>query len=118
MQLQSTLSYLQIALTAMNILILAYAFLRFLSKPHTDLEDRVAGLEAKYREIEGSLRQGNDRFRAQGDTTDVLITCMMALIDFELAFCATSNYSKTKDLEKAQEDLRQHLSKRKTLDWI
>lgn len=110
--IQTLLPILQIVLTSANILVLGYAFMRFLSKPHNTLENRVTALELETKEMKQSLLQGNDRFRAQEDTNEVMMICMLALIDFELSYCAHTNYDHTEDLIKAKNLLREHLARK------
>ena len=112
MNTQAVLPIFQLILTAMNICILGFAFFKFLGKPHTSLEQRVNEHDVKIREIETSLLQGNDRFREQESTNEVIQQCMLALIDFELAYCIHTNYGDTEDLMKAKEVLRKHLSRK------
>lgn len=100
--------FLQIA----QVVALIYAGYKFTRKPHDSLEQRVTELEVKQKETDLALKQGNDRFRHNRSTTEVLMICMLALIDFELAFCSQTNYSKTEDLLKAKNLLREHLAKK------
>ncbi len=107
------LPYLQIILTSCNIIVFVTIFVRFINKPHTTLESRVTALEVKQKEIEDSLKQGNDRFRNEASTIEVMQICMLALIDFELSFCAHNNYTHTEDLLKAKNLLQEHLARGK-----
>lgn len=106
------LPYLQIILTLMNICVLGFAFFKFLGKPHATLEGRINVIEVELKEIKQSLLQGNDRFRDQEDTNEVMQICMLALIDFELSYCSHTNYEHTEDLIKAKDVLRKHLARR------
>lgn len=106
------LPFLQVILTFGNICVLGFAFFKFLGKPHTTLEGRINTLEVDMREIKQSLLQGNDRFRDQEDTNEVMQICMLALIDFELSYCSHTNYEHTEDLIKAKDILRKHLARR------
>lgn len=106
------LPYLQLILAAFNICVLMFAFYKFMNKPRTNLEEKVSICELKIKEIEQSLYQGNDRFREQETTNEVMQSCMLALIDFELSFCIHSNYTDTSDLEKAKDKLRGHLARK------
>lgn len=76
------------------------------------MEQRVSVAEIKIKEIEASLLQGNDRFREQESTNEVMQSCMLALIDFELAYCIHTSYEDTDDLMKAKTELRKHLSRK------
>ena len=109
---QTLLPYFQLTLSVMNVCILIFAFYKFLSKPHTSLEEKVTFLDLEVKEIKESLRQGNDRFRVQDNTNEVMQSCMLALIDFELSFCIHTNYQDTDDLVKAKDRLRDHLSRK------
>ncbi len=110
--IKDILPLLQVILTSGNICILAYALFNFLKKPQNSLEQRVSVTEIKIKEIETSLLQGNDRFREQESTNEVMQSCMLALIDFELAYCIHTSYEDTDDLMKAKTELRKHLSRK------
>ena len=112
MNISSILPVLQTILAAANICVLAYAFARFMNRPRTNLEDRVNALEIETKEIKVSLLQGNDRFREQEDTNEVLIKSVLALIEFEISYCLTEKRPMSKDLERAKEDLHSYLSKK------
>lgn len=107
---QAVLPYLQTFLAFANICVIGYGFYKFLSKPHNTLESKVNEHDVKIKEIETSLKQGNDRFREQEDTNEVMQICMLALIDFELSYCSHTNYTYTEDLIKAKDILRKHLA--------
>lgn len=102
-----------------QVVALLYAGYKFTRKPHETLEGRVEALEKKVedqdfeiREVKDSLKAGNDHFRDQGKTNEVIQTCMLALVDFELSFCIHSGYDDTKDLERAKDILREHLARK------
>ena len=104
------LPILQAFLAIGNICIMLYALKKFLSKPHDTLEDKVNAHEIKIKEIQISLKQGNDRFKEQETTNEVMQSCMLALIDFELAYCIHTSYEDTEDLMRAKTELREHLA--------
>lgn len=108
----SLLPYLQTFLAFGNLAIMLYALKTFLTKPHNTLEEKVNEHEVKIKEIEASLLQGNDRFREQENTNEVMQSCMLALIDFELAYCIHTSYEDTEDLMKAKTELRKHLARK------
>lgn len=110
--IKDILPFLQVILTSGNICVLAYALFNFLKKPQNSLEQRVSVTEIKIKEIEASLLQGNDRFRDQDSTNEVMQSCMLALIDFELAYCIHTSYEDTDDLMRAKTELRKHLSRK------
>ena len=103
---------LQTVLYFLNICVLLYAFYNFMKKPQNTLEDRVAQVEGKVNDIEVSLKQGNDRFRDQKDTDEVFANCMLAFIDFEIAYCIHTGYEHDKDILRAKETLEKYLAKR------
>ena len=113
MDTSTILPVLQTLLAIANITIIGYGFYKFINKPHDNLEARVSTLELEHREIKQSLLQGNDRFRDQEDTNQVLIHSILALIEFEIQYCLTEHKEMSKDLEKAKDDLHHFLSKRK-----
>lgn len=106
------LPYLQLILAVFNICVLSFAFYKFMNKPRTNLEEKVNMHELKIKEIEQSLYQGNDRFRDQETTNEVMQSCMLALIDFELSYCIHTSYEDTEDLMKAKDKLRGHLARK------
>ena len=112
MNITTILPIFQLILTFGNICVLAYALFKFLNKPHDTLEDKVNAHEVEIADIKKSLLQGNDRFREQEDTNEVLIHSVLALIEFEIQYCLTEHKEPSKDLERAKEDLHSYLSKR------
>ena len=119
MNTQTILPVFQTILSFMNICVLGYALLRFLNRPHSNLEAKVNGLdvrlkeiEVKLKEIDQSLHLGNDRFREQEDTNEVLIRSVFALLEFEVHYCETEQKPITKNLEKAKDDLHDFLAKK------
>lgn len=112
MDITTVLPIFQLILTFGNICVLAYALFKFLNKPHDTLEDRVNAHEVEIADIKKSLLQGNDRFREQDDTNEVLIHSVLALIEFEIQYCLTEHKEPSKDLERAKDDLHSYLSKR------
>lgn len=116
---QTILPVLQMILSFGNICILAYALFKFLNRPHDTLEQRHNDLvkrvdehDVKLKEHDESLHHGNDKFREQHDLNEVFINCMLAFIDFEMAYCSTTDYKETEDLDNAKTTLRKYLAKR------
>ena len=116
----SLLPYLQTFLAIGNLCIMLWALRTFLVKPRVTLEEQLRGLEKtidalelKIAEVEVSLRQGNDRFREQEDTNEVLIRSLFALIEFEVHYCETEHKPISKNLERAKDDLHDFLAGRK-----
>lgn len=112
MTVSAILPILQMILAGGNICVLGYALVKFLNRPHDTLEDRVNAHDVEIREIKASLLQGNDRFREQEDTNEVLTRSVLALIEFEIQYCLTEHKDPSKDLERAKEDLHNYLAKR------
>ena len=106
----SILSILQLVLTSANIIILAYAFFKFLNKPQDTLNTRVTLLETELRDIKASLVQGNDKFKEQERTNATFKSVMLAFVDFEIAYCLHTNYEFTEDLMKAKQELQEYVS--------
>lgn len=106
------LPYLQTFLAIGNLVIMLWALKTFLTKPHDSLDSRVTAIEVDIKEIKQSLLQGNDRFREQETTNEVMQSCMLALIDFELAYCIHTSYEDTGDLIQAKTELRKHLARK------
>ena len=106
------LPILQLILTFGNICVIAYAFIKFMAKPHNSLEERVNKLEVVQKQYDDSLKQGNDRFRAQNETNEVLIRSVFALIEFEVHYCETEQKPISKNLERAKDELHDYLARR------
>lgn len=112
MNITALLPFFQLVLTFGNICVLAYALFKFLNRPHDTLEDKVNAHEVEIADIKKSLLQGNDRFREQDDTNEVLLHSVLALIEFEIQFCLVEHKEMSAGLTKAKEDLNNYLSKR------
>lgn len=98
-------------LTVLNIIDKVTTMKKNAGAPQRILEERLKLLEVKIEEHERSLQLGNDNFREQRETNEVIQQCMLALIDFELSFCLHTEYPHTEDLQEAKKVLRKHLSK-------
>lgn len=112
------LPYLQTFLAIGNLVIMLYALKTFLAKPHDTLEARVQVVEKrldehdlKFKDIDNRLHEGNDNFREQKELNTVFINCMLAFIDFEMAYCSATGYKEIEDLSNARKTLREYLSK-------
>ena len=110
--LTAVLPLMQVILATANICIIGYGFYKFLNKPHDTLEEKVDELTLKVKEMEESLRQGNDRFREQEKTNATFKSVMLAFVDFEIAYCLHTNYEFTDDLMKAKKELQDYLAKK------
>lgn len=89
---------------------ICYGFYKFLNKPKTDLEKRVTEAEIKIKEIDASLKQGNDRFREQAKTNKAIFNVFLAFIDFEIAYCHSTGYKDNEDLIKAKDAINSYLT--------
>lgn len=103
-----------------NVVVLLYALYKFLGKPHNSLEERVKANEkklvehdGKFKEIDKSLKSGNDKFRDQEKTNSVFKRVMLLFANFEIAFCQHTNYEFTEDLMEAKDELQDYLTDRK-----
>lgn len=113
--IQGLLPYTQLMLSICNLAVLAYAFKKFLGKPHDDLASRITTIECEIRDIRQSLIQGNDRFREIDKTNEVLITSVLALIDFEVHYCETEQKPISKNLENAKDDLNRFFARNRRI---
>lgn len=81
------------------------------SEPFDALKTRVDGHDVEISDIKLAIRQGNDRFRDQESTNEVLIHSTLALIEFEIQYCLLEHKDMSKGLEKAKDDLNSYLAR-------
>lgn len=119
---QTVTQYSDLVLKLANVLMLGFMFFKFTRKPHENLENRLKALEDKvddldsevnlrYKDFEQQLRQGNDKFRSIEKILEVLLTCSLALINFEVHYCESEHKEISGDLEEARKVLNKCLSK-------
>lgn len=119
---QTITQYSDLLLKLANVLMLGFMFWKFTRKPHENLENRITTLEKKmdeletkseirYKDFEQQLRKGNDKFRSIEKILEVLLTCSLALINFEVHYCETEHKEISEDLEDARKVLNKCLSK-------
>lgn len=108
--LQIVLMCFQILVSFGSICMLVYGLNKFLNRPRTTMEDKVAQIEGKIEEIERSLDAGNDKFRFQEQTNKVLIHSNLALIEFEMQYCLLEHKEMSDGLKRAKEDLNEFLA--------
>lgn len=96
-----------------NCCIMLYAFNTFLKKPKESIEGRIVALEVEVKEIKDSLHKGNDRFRTQEVTNEVILHSVLALIEFEMQYCLIEGKLMSEELKQAKTDLNAFLSKSK-----
>lgn len=111
-KLQFIVMILSLFLNFASVCTICYAFFKFINKPRIDLETRVTEVEVGLKDIKDSLKQGNDRFRDQADTNEMIFSVILAFVDFEIAYCHHTGYEHDKDLLRAKEKLEAFLSKR------
>ena len=109
---ETILPIMQMILSFGNICILVYALMKFLNKPHNTLEERVNAHDLELKEIKSSLLQGNDRFREQDNTNEVIIRSTLALVEFEMQYCLVEHKEMSEGLRQAKKDLNDYLSRR------
>lgn len=120
--IQTITQYSDFILKLANVLMLGFMFWKFTRKPHENLENRLKALEDKvddldsevnlrYKDFEQQLRQGNDKFRSIEKILEVLLTCSLALINFEVHYCESEHKEISGDLEEARKVLNRCLSK-------
>lgn len=121
--------YMDLILKFANIVIIGYAAYRFTMKPHDTLQDRVSALEdrvdkienaveIKQNDIEQQLRQGNDKFRSISKVLEVILTCVLALVNFEVHYCESEHKDISEDLEDARKSLNRCLTSVKAEEKI
>lgn len=106
------LTGMQLFISAATIITLLYTLRKFLRKPQETIEKRVTDLEKDVKDIKDALHKGNDKFREHDEANDVLIHCVLALIEFEIQYCLTENKEPSDDLKKAKEILHNYLAKK------
>lgn len=109
--MQELLQVLQILLALCNIALLMFGFYKFLRRPSDDIKERVIAIEIKQADMERSLQKGNDKFKDQSETNEVLLHSVFALIEFEMQYCLTEKKPITSNLEKAKDALYQYMYK-------
>ena len=111
--------FLKIFLQIAQVVTILFAVYKFTRKPHDTLESkhdelkkRVDAHDVEIKEVKDSLHLGNDKFREQEDTNEVMIRSIFALIEFEVHYCETEQKPISKNLERAKDDLHDYLAKR------
>ena len=109
--IQTILSIMQMIISFGSICVLVYTFKKFIGKPHAHLDRRVGDLEHAVKCINQSLLKGNDRFKEQEDTNEVLITSILALIEFEVHYCETEQKPISDSLKDAKNNLNRFFAR-------
>lgn len=109
--------YLKVFLQIAQVVTILFAVYKFTRKPHDTLEEKHKALEkrvdehdVKIKEVETSLKQGNDKFRKQEETNATFKSVMLSFINFELAYCANTGYEDNQDLLDAKRELNEYLT--------
>ena len=109
--------YLKIFLQIAQVVTILFAVYKFTRKPHDTLEEKHKALEkrvdehdVKIKEVESSLKQGNDKFRNQEETNATFKSVMLSFINFELAYCSSTGYEDNQDLLDAKRELNEYLT--------
>lgn len=117
MDINAVSDWFKLFLQVAQVVTILYAVYKFTRKPHDsletkqdDLKRRVDEHDMKFKEIEDSLKQGNDIFRDQEETNATFKSVMLAFVDFEIAYCLHTNYEFTDDLMKAKKELQDYVS--------
>lgn len=110
--MELALTALQLCLAAGNLIVMIYALTKFISKPRDNINTRLTALEAKVLKVEEQLKQGNDRFREQYASNEIITKSVMALIEFEMQYCLTEKKPVSDSLKRAKEDLDSFLTKK------
>ena len=111
------LPYIQTAVSLCTLIGLLYAFYKFTRKPSDDMaaeldaiKKKQGKLELKLIEVERSLMLGNSNFQALKEVVEGITSGVLAIVDFEIAYCARTGYGKDggdlSDLKAAQNTIR------------
>ena len=109
--------YLKVFLQIAQVVTILFAVYKFTRKPHDTLEEKHKALEkrvdehdVKIKEVEQSLKQGNDKFRKQEETNATFKSVMLSFVNFELAYCSNTGYEDNQDLLDAKHELNEYLT--------
>ncbi len=93
-----------------NIVIIAYGLYKFLGKPHSTLEQRVAKIEARIEDLERQQEKNMNRITDNEDATEAIQKSLLALIEFEIQFSISHNEGISDELRRAKDDLHGYLA--------
>ena len=111
MNMQSFAQVMQLLVSTGTLIGMLVALKKFLSAPTINKDKRLLELEIKVKEIEDSLKQGNDKFRDLYETTEISQSCILALIDFEIQYCITNGVEVTDELKESRKKLHEFVVK-------
>lgn len=110
--IQTLSSILSVLISLGTLGTMIYALSRFITKPHETLEKRVLELEVQMKDVKSSLLRGNDKFKEHDEALSILLSSVLALVEFEIQYCIKEGKDVTNDLVKMKDNLHQYLSKR------
>ena len=110
--METIMSWMQMFLSFANICIILYAFIKFLGKPHSTLEQRVKVLEEKVRDLENNTKEDETRFKKIEKALNVLIHSTLSLIEFEMQYCLTEHKEMSQGLEESKKALHDFLAEK------
>ena len=95
------MEYVQFAVSICTLIGLIYAFYKFAKRPQDTIEERVSGLEQRVGKLETTSKKNTDDI-------DRVTTAIVALVDFEIAYCISTHYDADgiNDLMHAKKVLR------------
>lgn len=95
------MDYVQFAVSICTLIGLIYAFYKFAKRPQDTMEERVSGLERRIDKLEAASEKNTDDI-------DRVTTAIVALVDFEIAYCISTHYDADgiNDLMHAKKVLR------------
>lgn len=108
--LQSISEGMKMFLQFANIVVICYGLYKFLGKPHSTLEQRVAKNENDIAAIKASLKQGNHRFNVLIKGLEIIMRSVVALIEFEQNYCMTEHKEFSDELKTSKKELNSYLS--------
>ena len=119
--IQQILPWLQTAVSICTLIGIIYAFYKFTRKPSDDMaaeletiKKKQGELELKLIEVERSLMLGNSNFQALKEVVEGITSGVLAIVDFEITYCARTGYDKEGDLSdlKAAQNTIRNLKKK------
>lgn len=104
------LTVLQLFLAFANSIIILFAFIKFLGKPHLTLDQRLTDLERRVRELEDKNEVHNERFDKIEKALNVMIHSNLSLIEFEMQYCLTEHKELSDGLKESKKALHDYLA--------
>ena len=111
--LKAISEHLQVFLQFANVCIILFGFWKFMGKPHSTLEQRVASLEKRMDKTEARLNTGNKRFNGTERGLTIIMKSIIALIEWEFQYCSDEHKIPSDALKNARNDLNSYLAESK-----